>query len=91
MNTINISLPKNMYHDAKKAVKQRGYSSISELIRDSLRRVIYPGLTENGFTPEFEEMVLRSEKEPMKNDIVLETKEDIHNYFLHLKTPKKRS
>ena len=57
--TINISLPKSMYQDAKKLVVTRGYTSISELIRDALRGVIYPRLTENGFTSEFEEEILR--------------------------------
>lgn len=89
MTTINISLPKSMLEDAKKATKGRRYASVSELIRDSLRAVLYPGLTENGFTPEFEEEVLRSEKEPMENDIVLETEKDVRNYFLHLKKPAK--
>lgn len=62
--TINISLPKNLYIDAQKAVADKGYSSISELFRDALRRLLYPGLTENGFTPEFEAEVLRREKDP---------------------------
>ncbi len=61
--TINISLPKDMYKEAKNYVSKKGYTSISELIRDSLRSVLYPNLTENGFTPEFEDEVLRREKE----------------------------
>lgn len=89
MNTINISLPKNMYRDAKQAVKDKGYSSVSELVRDGLRRVIYPELTENGFTPEFEEMVLESAKEPIDKGILLETDQDVKNYFKLLKYPKK--
>ena len=85
MNTINISLPKNMYHDAKKVVKNKGYSSISELIRDGLRRVIYEEeLTENGFTPEFEDMVLEAAKEPVDKSKVWETQEDIDEYFTKL-------
>jgi len=51
--------------------------------------VIYPELTENGFTKEFEDEVLRAAAKPMENDIVLETEEDVHNYFLHLKKPAK--
>ena len=62
--TINISLPKGLYLDAKKAVTEKNYSSISELFRDALRRILYPELTENGFTPEFEEEVLRRENDP---------------------------
>jgi Arc/MetJ-type ribon-helix-helix transcriptional regulator len=67
--TINISLPKRMLADAKKAVKDRQYASISELIRDTLRQSLYPQLTENGFTPEFEEKILKSAAEPKENDI----------------------
>ncbi|MBI2596377.1 hypothetical protein HYW46_06625 [Candidatus Daviesbacteria bacterium] len=57
--TINISLPKSLHADAKKAVAGKGYTSISELFRDALRRFLYPELTENGFTSEFEEEVLQ--------------------------------
>lgn len=40
--TINISLPKSMYQDAKRLLEKRGYISISELIRDVLRDILYP-------------------------------------------------
>lgn len=53
-----------MYVDAKKAVEKNKYTSISELFRDALRRFLYPQLTENGFTPEFEEEVLGLENDP---------------------------
>lgn len=69
MATINISLPASMYKDAKLALKTRGYASISELIRSALRGVLYPHVTENGFTPEFEEEVLRSDAEPVENSV----------------------
>ena len=88
--TINISLPKNMYEDAKKLLAKRGYASISELVRDALREVIYPDVTENGFTREFEEEVLKAAAEPRSKDIVLKNKKDIENYFKHLKVPKKK-
>lgn len=90
MTTINISLPTSLYKDIKKTIKERGYSSVSEMVRDAVRRVLYPELTENGFTPEFEEAVLKSAGEPFENDTVLETEKDIHDYFLHLKKPKKK-
>ena len=67
--TINISLPKSLYLDAKKALVNRGYTSISELIRDALRHTLYPHLTENGFTPEFEDAVLEAAKEPIEKSI----------------------
>jgi Arc/MetJ-type ribon-helix-helix transcriptional regulator len=91
MATINISLPTTMYQDAKAILRVRGYASISELIRQALRDVLYPKITENGFTPEFEEEVLRAEKSPRKHDIVLSTDKEIKDYFLKLKVPKKKS
>lgn len=81
MTTINISLPKSMYQDVKRTMIVRRYSSTSELVRDALRKLIYGEITENGFTPEFEELVLKAESEPMENDQVWETEEDIENYF----------
>ena len=90
--TVNISLPQEMYKDAKKAAKERKYSSISELVRDALRRIIYSKeeITENGFPRWFEDKVLEAEREPEENDIVLKTEKDIHNYFLHLKKPRSK-
>lgn len=88
--TINISLPKAMYEDAKKYIKVRKFTSMSELVRNSLRGLLYPELTENGFTPEFEEKVLKSAAEPLEKGYVLETEKEIDDYFLHLKLPKKR-
>ena len=77
-----------MYQDAKEVQKVEGYASISELIRHALRRVLYPsGLTVNGFTPEFEDVVLESAKEPVSNDAILKTDKDIEDYFINLKTP----
>ena len=91
MATINISLPSAMLEDAKKHMTKRRYSSMSELVRKTLRKELYPHLTVNGFTPEFEEEVLRAEAEPVENDIVLETEKEIEDYFLHLKLPPKRT
>lgn len=88
--TINISLPTSMYTDMKKALIKRRYTSVSELIREAVRKILYPSpLTVNGFTKEFEDQVLAASKSPRKNDIVLKTDTDIRNYFEHLITPKK--
>ncbi len=46
ITTVNISLPKSMYEDAKKMLARFGYASISELVRDAIRKKIYPELTE---------------------------------------------
>lgn len=92
MNTINISLPASLYRDIKRAIKERGYSSVSELMRDAVRRVLYPELTENGFTPEFEEMVLEAAKEPIDKSKTIKTEEDLENWFteLHKKIEARR-
>ena len=83
--TINISIPRTMYQDAKEVQKVEGYASISELIRHALRKVLYPsGLTVNGFTPEFEDMVLESAKEPVSESKTWETEADIDKYFKKL-------
>jgi len=83
MATINISLPKEMHEDAKKLLKKGRYASISEVVRDGLRRLLDQNqeITENGFTREFEEAVLQSEAEPRNRDLVWETDEDIDRYF----------
>lgn len=85
MTTINISLPQSMYNDVKAYLARRGYSSVSELFRDTLREKLYPRITENGFTPEFEEAVLQSEALSPKKDKVWRTAKDIDTYFAALK------
>lgn len=78
-----------MYSDARIFVKKNRYTSISELFRDALRKVLYPDLTVNGFTEEFENMVLESAKEPISEGKVFETEDDIDRYFKKLIKSKK--
>lgn len=92
--TINISLPKSLLREAKKIVSKRGYASVSELFRHVLRTEVYreQGLTENGFTPEFEEGVLRAEKE--MDEGIYETwdgKTDFTEFVLSHSPKKKQS
>ncbi len=65
MTTINISLPSNLYKDIKAFLGKRGYASLSEFFREAARVKIYPEVTENGFTPKFEQEVLRAAQEPI--------------------------
>lgn len=88
--TINISLPKKMYEDAKRTMIAKRYSSVSELVRDALRKHMYPEVTENGFAPEFEEEVLRIAATSDENDEVWETPEDIDRYFKNLEKEIKK-
>ncbi len=89
LTTINISLPKAMYEDAKRVLAVKRYSSVSELIRDALRKTLYGEITANGFTSGFEGEVLASAAEPSKNDIKLSTDKEVGDYFKHLKIPKR--
>ncbi len=68
--TTNISMPKGLYDQAKARVKKYHYNSVSELIRDALRWWMNDNLTRNGFTPEFEEEVLKAEKEADAGKVV---------------------
>lgn len=87
MTTINISLPKSMYEEAKMMLKKKHYASISELMRDALRKLLSEedpnAISANGFPNWFEDQVLESEKSPVIG--VWETEEDIHKYFDDLK------
>jgi len=87
--TINISLPRSVIQDAKKHMARRGYASFSEFIRAAIRKEVYPELTENGFTPEFEAEVLRSASQPRKNDMIFKNHKELSDYLLHFKYPKR--
>jgi Arc/MetJ-type ribon-helix-helix transcriptional regulator len=92
MSTINISLPSSLYKEAKNTVSKMHYASMSELIRDALRRILYSEVSsEEYFSKDFEDKVLRRSKEPYDSDIVFETEEDLRNYFSNLKLPAKRN
>lgn len=67
--TLNISLPQAMHADAKRMVRAQKYTSVSELIRDAMRKIMYRNITENGFTKQFEEETLRAATEPIENSI----------------------
>jgi len=77
-----------MLSDVKKSMEKLGFTSISELFRDAFRHYLYPRLTENGFTPEFEDMVLESAKEPVEESIEWDGKTPFTEFVL---THKKRN
>lgn len=74
-----------MYEDIRKYLSQKGYTSISEFFRDAARDKVYPEVTENGFTPEFEEAVFEAAKEPIDHSKTWKTEKDIHDYFENLR------
>lgn len=88
--TINISLPGRMYSDAKKALREERYTSISELIRDALRRRLYQNMTENGYIRSFEDEVIQASSEKDQKS-VWESEEDIKKYFGSLRQKLQRS
>ncbi len=85
MTTINISLPTSLFQEVKNLMAKSGYSSVSEVVRDALRHLVHPHITENGFTPEFEQMVLESAKEPIKKAKEWKSAKEIDAYFDKLK------
>lgn len=70
MTTINISLPEQLKKEADNLVGAGYYVSFSDLVRDSLRRVIYD---------EWYQEAKKDEKEGQT--VVLKSKKDIDNYF----------
>ena len=90
--TTNISMPRGLYDQAKAQAKKYHYNSVSELIRDSLRWWMNGNLTRNGFTPEFEEEILRRSRQSKKNDIEWNGKEsDLITYVEGKKRSKLHS
>ena len=68
--TINISMPKGLYAQAKARAKKYHYASVSEVIRDALRWWMNDNLTRNGFTPQFEEETLKAAKEADAGNVI---------------------
>ena len=89
--TINISLPTNLTNIAKAQVKAGNYSSISEVIRDALRKTFLrpPELTINGFTQEQEDEILQISRTSPKDDLTWNTDADIKKFFKQLRADVK--
>lgn len=91
--TINISLPLSLLKVARSESKKFGFASTSEYIRQAIRNFAYGidknGLTINGFTPEFEDIVLESAKESINESSAWTSTKDIDAYFKKLKTKNK--
>lgn len=77
MTTINISLPDKLKTEAEALVKKGFYASFSDVVRDSLRKMIA--------TYKYDRLLAEA-KEDLKNGkaTVLKNKEDIDNYFKKL-------
>ena len=77
MTTINISLPTQLKSDAEALVENGLYVSFSDLVRDSIRKVIADA--------KYDLLYLQAKRD-YKNGkaTVLKTKDDIDNYFKKL-------
>jgi Arc/MetJ-type ribon-helix-helix transcriptional regulator len=74
MNTVNVSLPKKLKEQAQKLVEAGYYASFSDLVRDSLRRVVY----KSKYDLMVEEAI---EDEKRGEAVVLKSKKDIDKYM----------
>jgi Arc/MetJ-type ribon-helix-helix transcriptional regulator len=88
MTTINVSIPTDMYKRAKNAIPSGGYASISELIREALRKMLY---TTNQTEPtSFEKKVIDAESSSSSDDIILNTDSEMKSFFLGKSKSKKK-
>lgn len=74
MNTINISLPTKLKEQAQKLVDAGFYASFSDLVRDSLRQMVY----KSKYDLMLEEAI---EDEKRGDAVVLKSKKDIDDYM----------
>lgn len=70
VQTINISLPKTLSKQIRTQVKEGGYVSISEFIREAVRNSLK---TSAAFSPEAEKEILKIAKSPTKSDLKFDT------------------
>ena len=84
MNTVTINITNDMKRVLDDQVKAGWFDSMNDAVKAAMRFwVEKKELTENGFTREVEEEILRSEKSPVTG--VWKSKEDIHEYFEKLR------
>lgn|SRR3989344_5912898 len=81
--TINVTMPKGLMSAVRELVASGWYGSISEVVRTGVRYVAQQQqpLTVNGFTPEFEEEVLKAATEPVDYSKAWESDKDIDEFF----------
>lgn len=77
MITINISLPEKIREEARALIKRGYYASFSDLVRDSLRRLIESG--------KYEQLLTEAKKEEASGKAkLLRTTGDIDNFISSL-------
>lgn len=82
-HTINISLPDNLSKQIRLQVKNGGYNSVSEFIREASRNLIR---VNSSFSPEAEKTILSVSKNPVKNDLKFDSqKQNVSEMFAKIK------
>jgi len=77
MTTINVSLPEKLKEQAETLVKSGFYASFSDLVRDSLRRLVSQS--------KYDLWVEEAKEDVRKGKAkVLKSKKDIDSYFKNL-------
>ena len=77
MTTVNISLPEKLKEQAETLVRSGFYASFSDLVRDSLRRLVSQSKYELWVEEANEDLKTGKAK-------VLKSKKDIDSYFKNL-------
>lgn len=87
--TTNITFPRDDWKALKIVAMEQGIS-MAEFVRRVVGKTVRHAagqfvrrqkLTVNGFTPEFEEEVLKAAAEPVREDMVMKTEDDINEFF----------
>lgn len=89
--TINITLPVRLKEEIENRVRGGMYTSVSEFIRHSIRKVLTSPAEEVPYGPSFSDEavkeILAAEKNALEHperNIVIETKEDLDRLFSSL-------
>lgn len=83
---VNVPMTRQLKTDLEQLVVKGRYTSLSELMREGARKVLDSSerLTINGFTPEFEEEILKNAQEPLDSRPALKTMKEVEHYFSEL-------
>ena len=87
MQTINISLPAALNEQISSQVKAGNYASVSEFIREAVRKLL--GISPTAFLPEAEEEILKISQISPAHDLAFDTgKTPLKKIFTKLRKMK---
>lgn len=87
MQTINISLPTALNEQISSQVKAGNYASVSEFIREAVRKLL--GISPTVFLPEAEEEILKISQSAPARDLVFDSgKVSVKKMFTKLRKAK---